>query len=365
MRNPLVATIVLVCVACASCGTESEVGQTATLSLRAAVPYLAGEICFEVGFGERPVRELCGPIVDGRFAAEVSLACDPSVATVRTTLRVGELTGTSFDDSRQLASPCAPDGCALDVGCGTGPTEVALVLADDDTHADWTSTQVATGSGWFGARFATCGNDEPLLLLTSGGDVRRATAVLGFGAFGPRASSEVRASTPVVACGADVRCPLPLPALAADPEPRSWRGGATCSDGSALRYAVYTGTEATEDPADWSSFYLNVAIDLQDLIDAGHVDCRITHAATLSDGSLMLGRADAHPVASTHAQLLDADGAIACASVSFDDYGDEDPELLGVDFVRGWNLAPLGGAWRFVPALCNRFDGAALTPACD
>jgi len=365
MRTPLlVVSLGGLAALATSCTAEPDRPWVATLSLSAAFPYIK-EACFEVAFARGAVRELCGEVVDGRFLVETSVACDPAVATVRTTLRLARAS-RPYEEDVVLADPCGTDGCALDIGCGTGPTEVTLTYADDATNADWTSTHVATSSGWFGARFATCDDEtDPIILLKGPDGVRRETAVLGFVVATELASPVVvLAATPVITCGGDVHCRLPLYLVTAPDGGGHGTVEATCSDGSTVAYHVYAG-EQDLNVTDLVERYLSVAIRIADLIDAGHVDCRLTYATTLSDGPLALGPADAHPVASTHAPLIDADGAIACGSASFDDYGGEDPALLSVDFVRGWNLAPLGEAWRFVPELCNSFDGATLTSDCD
>lgn len=366
MRNTLVALSCAGLSTLAACGDEPATF-TATLALRAGIPTGNAEACFEVGFGQRPIREVCGAVVDGRFEADVSIACDPSVANVRTTLRLDRVDGGRISDT-PLVEPCGEAGCAFDIGCGTGPTDVALAYVDDDTHADFTSTQVVTTSGAFGARFSTCDSDgEPWLLLNGADGVRHATALIAFsGAVELSSSKVVLAADPLVTCGDGLRCSLPLPSLAGEPDQLYGKATATCSDGSSVAYAVFAGSESYYPGYDWVVRHLNFAIDLDDLMAAGHVDCKVNHAATVSAGPLDLGPADAHPVASTHAPLIDADGDIACADVAFDDYYNEDNELLAVDFVRGWNLAPVvGDSWRFVPELCNSFDGTSVTSTCD
>jgi len=72
-----------------------------------------------------------------------------------------------------------------------------------------------------------------------------------------------------------------------------------------------------------------------------------------------------YPVLATHAPLLDEDGASVCAVASTDDYTNEDPAILAVEFLRCWNLAPLGETWRGFLPLCVSFNGAEVTSVCD
>ena len=72
-----------------------------------------------------------------------------------------------------------------------------------------------------------------------------------------------------------------------------------------------------------------------------------------------------YPVASFHGTLIDEDGELACFSVNFDDYGDEDAALLSIGYLRGTALSPAAGAWTDeVPALCVQSNAEGLTSRC-
>jgi len=321
------------------------------------------DACYEAGFPNGDLHELCGPV------GEISVACDPRLGNVRVTLR-----RTRSVDERQydlvVADPCGQAGCALDVGCDTGPTEVLFALANDRTGADWTDSHVALSAGSAGAKFRTCVDDgEPLRLLQTTPDgPRHATALLHFvAAIARQYPATVFAAAPVVSCANNVRCDLALADSSEGnpPDETPSLRQASCTDGTSLSYKVFHGSEPHPWSANHESRYLTIAINLDDLADQGHVDCQVTHAATLAAAPIALGAADVFPVLATYGPLLDADGAIICTELSTDDYTYEDPAILGVEFMRGWNLAPLGETWRGVLPLCTSFDGAAVTSLCD
>lgn len=342
----------------AACGEDAAgpCGGTscAALALEALLPG-AGSACFEVVFPATAdagpeLHTRCGPVVHGALAFELTAPCDPSAPSARAIVRTSGVTGGGH-----LVDPCV-GGCAVAIVCGGPPVALRLAFADDATGADWVDTQVAMPGLWLGASLTTCRDAVPIALLVDEPDgPRRSTAVVGLSAAAESEAIELTLAEPLVTCGDGTRCALPL-------EQERGHATAACSDGSAVDYQVFSGAESIDDA--WYKRYLNVAIDLQDLIDAGHADCRLDHASTASLGPLALGPGDAWPVAVTHAPLLDADGAVACVAASFDDHREEDPSHLAIDFLRGPGLSPAAGGWSEVPPLCVSLSEGILANDC-
>lgn len=353
-RLPLTLLIFVPVAIAAGCATPEARVPVATLSLEADLPG-AEAACFEVvlpGPDDAPSapRAYCGSVTAGHLAFEVVAPCDP-LAPPRAVVRLTDATAAGH-----LLDPCGPEGCSLALDCDGPPVALRLAFADDDTGVDWVATQVALPDVWLGATLTTCRDAQPFTLLTDEPDgPRRATALVGLAAAAESDALGLALSEPRITCADGARCALSLT------EERG-RATAVCSDGSAIDYLVSSGTESIDDA--WVGRYLTLALDLQDLLDAGHRDCHLDHAATASIGALALGPADTWPAARYQAPLIDVRGAVACTDVSFDDYGHEDPAILAIDFLRGSALSPAEGTWSDLPAPCVRVTGGILTNTC-
>jgi len=347
----LIALAVLV-----GCAVDDARPPMATVLLKAGLPG-AESACFEVGFAHGPddasveLRTHCAPVVAGLLELRVTTPCDRRAPAPRAVVRLSDAIAVGH-----LLDPCAPHGCSSALDCDGPAAELRLAFADDATDVDWVDTQIAMPDLWLGATLATCQDATPIALLVDEPDgPKRATAIVGLSAAAQSETLELALAEPLITCGDDIRCALHL-------DEERGRAIATCSDGSTVDYQVFSGAESIDDA--WSRRYLNIAIDLQDLIDAGHADCRLDHASTASLGPLARGPGDAWPVASYHAPLLDAEGSVTCVAVSFDDYGKEDPSLLSIDFLRGPGLSPAAGLWSEVPSLCVSVAHGILTNTC-
>ncbi len=348
---------------------EREAPVTATIALRADLPG-ASTACFRMEFRDAPsevgdargalsaVKMLCG-VVDERgvFAAQTEVACDGNSANSKawragsSSKRVRVNFGTAQTDwSGDWADPCGATGCEVDLTCG-GATELDFVMANEETRADWTNTQVAMRDGWFGAKLQTCNEDEPLVI---GGRDRVAVFAFTGATIG---DTQLSLAVPQIVCEGGTTCVL------AYDEGDAYID-ATCSDGSVVPVRSYIGIESTF-AVEFTTRYANLLVDLADLIDNGNTRCELRHAATVSDGPLALGPHMTYPVASVHAQLIDDDGELECIYANFDDYGREDDGLLSIGHLRGEALAPGDGAWSDeVPSLCYTSTDAGLTSRC-
>lgn len=311
--------------------------------------------CIEVALGDARPSEVCATPVDGRATFVAEAECDPSAGSVRARISLAALGEIHPGDA--LYEPCGAEGCTFDVDCGNGPTHALLELALR-RYREFSPVSVATSSGWFYGGAATCtesdegSHDEPFVLRWADGEHRTAllyyTAARGF----DEAAPAVIASTPVLACGA-VTCPLPYVA--------DETASALCSDGANVRYRTLSGMQ--EDFL--SARYLGLLIDVDSIAAAGLTGCQVNAATTFVAPSLVdLDRADAFPVARYHLPLLDDDGELVCAKAGLDAY-EVDDDVVTIEFLRGWNLRPLGELGFALPPLCHTLDDEGLSSDCD
>jgi len=367
-------TLALIPTLCSACLDAPQRGDGAALptgpgrailELEVRAP-LADAVCARFTFGSAagPATEpTCDATTEGRALLSAEEACPEGASSLRVIVADVAAMSDPSHGSGAWADPCGRTGCALEVPCDGATTRARFDLANERTFMDWVATTVALPDLFLGAKATTCRDGEPLALLQDAdGAPRRATAALAFGAAilaptaapGDPAAPELAFATPAITCAGGVRCELPATAHGV---PLT----ATCSDGHTVDYHLYAGV--VPDTVDTLELYANLAVDLQDLQDAGQGDCALAHAATATVAPLDLDPRDAYPVVRWSLPLLDHVGAIDCHDVTFDDYGHEDASVLGLTHLLGDAIDRMDGERRS-PAPCHRWDGAHLTSTC-